>query len=171
MGRNQGHWPESFRELHHVGLGRIDVSARHVQYGWAHPCGRNLRSICQHLAGSEWRPHSECRWGSVTNTAYAGGEFVFINNGTNVSQWTTIRWSGIGEDLAFRLDGLAPAVPPSPCVRTRSFDDKPPDRLCFIDRRGTIPTIPTPSGDWITPVTGPGSNTACRWSAPEAIAR
>jgi hypothetical protein len=41
-------------------------------------------------------------WGSLTNnTAYPGGQFVFINNGTNTAQWTTTNWSSISQDLAF----------------------------------------------------------------------
>ena len=57
-------------------------------------------------------PTSACQWGAVNNnTAYAGGQFVYINNGPNVGQWTTNTWSAIAEDLAFRVDGLA--LPPS----------------------------------------------------------
>lgn len=49
------------------------------------------------------------RWGSVNGSdAYAGGEFVFQNNGGNTSQWTTSNWSGDWQgpdyDLAFALD-------------------------------------------------------------------
>src|ERR1700754_361025 len=41
------------------------------------------------------------RWGSVSDTAYAGGRFVYQNNGTNFSQLSTASWSNIGIDLAF----------------------------------------------------------------------
>lgn len=49
--------------------------------------------------------------GSVgNNTAYAGGQFVFMNNGPDPTQWTTSTWSNIAQDLAFQVDGLV--VPP-----------------------------------------------------------
>ncbi|MCX6628319.1 MAG: hypothetical protein NTW28_11905 [Candidatus Solibacter sp.] len=52
-------------------------------------------------------PSSSCRWGSVgNNTAYAGGTFVYLNNGPNPSEWTTNTWSTIAQDLAFQVDGL-----------------------------------------------------------------
>lgn len=41
------------------------------------------------------------RWGSVNNATYAGGRFVFRNNGTDFSQLSTTSWSFINEDLAF----------------------------------------------------------------------
>jgi uncharacterized protein with beta-barrel porin domain len=42
------------------------------------------------------------RWGSVgNNTTYAGGQFVFQNNGTNFGNLSTANWSFIAEDLAF----------------------------------------------------------------------
>lgn len=45
-----------------------------------------------------------CRYGSVTNTAYSGGQFVFQNNGTDTSQWTSTTWSTIASDLAMQSD-------------------------------------------------------------------
>ncbi|MBR0730661.1 autotransporter family protein [Bradyrhizobium japonicum] len=43
------------------------------------------------------------RWGALTNnTTYAGGQFVFFNNGTNFSQLSTGTWSNIAQDLAFQ---------------------------------------------------------------------
>ena len=42
------------------------------------------------------------RWGTLTNdTSYPGGRFVFMNNGTDSSRWTTSNWSYINQDLAF----------------------------------------------------------------------
>jgi VPDSG-CTERM motif len=46
-------------------------------------------------------------WGQPGNSnPYSGGAFVFINNGTNASQWTTTNWVqdflGTGGDLAFK---------------------------------------------------------------------
>jgi hypothetical protein len=56
--------------------------------------------------------HSGCQWGSVgNNTAYAGGQFVFLNNGPDPAKWTTTQWSSIAQDLAFRVDGLVVPVP------------------------------------------------------------
>jgi hypothetical protein len=60
-------------------------------------------------------PSSQCRFGSVANTGYPGGSFVFINNGPNPGQWTTgtwtTNWSG-GLDLAMQINfGPAAAVP------------------------------------------------------------
>lgn len=49
-------------------------------------------------------PNSAARWGSVgNNTAYAGGQFVYMNNGTNTALWTTNAWSNIPQDLAFQV--------------------------------------------------------------------
>jgi hypothetical protein len=48
------------------------------------------------------QPASSGRWGSTNNTAYSGGQFVFLNNGTDPSQWTSTAWSTIAQDLAFR---------------------------------------------------------------------
>jgi hypothetical protein len=57
-------------------------------------------------------PSSACRWGSLqSNTLYAGGQFVFINNGPDPAAWTTVTWSSIPRDLAFQVDGVAVAVP------------------------------------------------------------
>ena len=56
-------------------------------------------------------PPAACRWGALTNnTAYPGGQFVFINNGPDPSQWTTVNWSNIGEDLAFTANFSLPAA-------------------------------------------------------------
>lgn len=60
------------------------------------------------------------RYGALTNnTTYAGGQFVFYNNGTNFSQLSdplAPSWSTIAEDLAFLAmltpATLAPFLPP-----------------------------------------------------------
>ena len=68
-------------------------------------------STSQDQAGA---PNSSCRWGSVgNNTAYSGGQFVYINNGPDPTQWTTNAWSNIAQDLAFRVDGLSVAPNPT----------------------------------------------------------
>lgn len=52
------------------------------------------------------------RWGALTSdTTYTGGQFVFINNGTNTAAWTTQTWSNIAEDLAFTAVFGTPIVP------------------------------------------------------------
>lgn len=68
-------------------------------------------------------PSSACRWGAVTNnTAYAGGQFVFLNNGPNPGQWTTSPWSAFSQDLAFQVDGLVPPQATSvPAASTTSL--------------------------------------------------
>jgi hypothetical protein len=48
------------------------------------------------------QPNSAGRWGATVNTAYSGGQFVFLNNGTDPSLWTSTAWSTIAADLAFR---------------------------------------------------------------------
>ena len=47
------------------------------------------------------QPNSAYRYGSTANTAYAGGQFVFQNNGTNFNNLSTTQWSFINQDLAF----------------------------------------------------------------------
>lgn len=57
-------------------------------------------------------PSSACRWGTVPDTAYAGGEFHFLNNGPTPDSWTTSTWSTTNDDLAMQVTGLiaAPTV-------------------------------------------------------------
>jgi hypothetical protein len=54
-------------------------------------------------------------WGQVGGSPYAGGGFVFINNGPDPTQWTTGAWTenflGAGGDLAFRAVFGGVAVP------------------------------------------------------------
>lgn len=40
-------------------------------------------------------------WGSVDDSAYTGGTFVYQNNSGNSANWTTTTWSTFGIDLAF----------------------------------------------------------------------
>ena len=54
-------------------------------------------------------PSSACRFGSVPNTLYPGGQFVFINNTADTTQWTGGTWSTIAQDLAFQVNGTAVA--------------------------------------------------------------
>ncbi len=59
------------------------------------------------------------RWGArTTNSAHGGGQFVFYNNGTDTTVWTTGTWSVIGEDLAFTavFDGDAAGTVPVPTL-------------------------------------------------------
>jgi uncharacterized protein with beta-barrel porin domain len=42
------------------------------------------------------------KYGSLANTAYTGGQFVFQNNGANFNQLSTTNWSTIAIDLAFQ---------------------------------------------------------------------
>jgi hypothetical protein len=49
------------------------------------------------------------RWGAIGSNVYTGGTFVYINNGTNTAEWTTVAWSTIAEDLAFRATFVNPS--------------------------------------------------------------
>jgi hypothetical protein len=42
-------------------------------------------------------------WGEVSDDAYAGGTFVFQNNGGDESQWTATPWTVFGLDLAMKV--------------------------------------------------------------------
>lgn len=60
-------------------------------------------------------------WGALGfQDLYNGGNFVFINNGEDTSQWTDplTPWDqfgqGFGGDLAFQADFSAPTVPSAP---------------------------------------------------------
>lgn len=69
-------------------------------------------------------PLSACHWGSVGNdTAYAGGQFVYLNNGPDPAQWTTATWSRFSQDLAFQVNGLGaqPAPTSVPAASTTSL--------------------------------------------------
>jgi hypothetical protein len=60
------------------------------------------------------QPNSAARWGALTNnTTYPGGQFVFLNNGPDTSQWANVAWATISEDLAFTasFDGDQVAIP------------------------------------------------------------
>jgi hypothetical protein len=65
------------------------------------------------LAGS-----GQIGWEATGGDGYAGGAFVFINNGEDTSAWTnqqwTTNWQGAGNDLRFSMDfseGGAAVVP------------------------------------------------------------
>jgi hypothetical protein len=50
-------------------------------------------------------------WGSIGNL-YGGGFFVYMNNGTDTSQWTSTAWTTISNsDLAFSVNFTDPSVP------------------------------------------------------------
>ena len=87
-------------------------------------------------------PNAGCQWGALTNnTGYAGGQFVYLNNGPLPAQWTTNIWSNIGR---------GPGVPGQwfsdffrlSLRRACGVDDKPADRLCGLNRSGTLPDVP-----------------------------
>ncbi|HVN56056.1 MAG TPA: hypothetical protein VMT46_17120 [Anaerolineaceae bacterium] len=49
------------------------------------------------------QPNSNGKWGALpSNTAYTGGQFYYLNNGSDATQWTSEAWSTFAEDLAFR---------------------------------------------------------------------
>jgi len=81
--------------------------------------GNTLLGAGQYVAFLEAASSGSANWGSVGYTdSYAGGAFVFQNNGGDVSQYGTSDWStdwqGAGSDLAFAINTDAaqpPAVP------------------------------------------------------------
>jgi hypothetical protein len=60
------------------------------------------------LAGS-----GRIQWESATGDEYAGGHFIFLNNGENTSAWTTDGWSSQPSDLHFEATfaGVSTTVP------------------------------------------------------------
>jgi len=51
------------------------------------------------------QPNTSGMWGSLpNNTVYSGGQFVYLNNGTDPGLWTSTAWSTISKDLAFRAE-------------------------------------------------------------------
>jgi uncharacterized protein with beta-barrel porin domain len=56
------------------------------------------------LSTSNQQPQANAayKYGSVANTAYTGGQFVFQNNGANFNNLSTTNWSTIAIDLAFQ---------------------------------------------------------------------
>jgi hypothetical protein len=50
-------------------------------------------------------PSSACRWGSLGNFAYLGGQFQFLNNGPDPAPWTSTNWQTIASDLAMQVFG------------------------------------------------------------------
>jgi len=57
-------------------------------------------------------------WGIVSGGSYTGGTFSYINNGTDISQWTSNFWSTAGNyDLAFKADFDTPSAVPEPSAR------------------------------------------------------
>jgi len=61
-------------------------------------------------------PSSGCQWGSVADSTYTGGSFVFQDTGTNTSLWTSSAWSTMAMDLAFQANFGGPPAPTSTTV-------------------------------------------------------
>ena len=54
------------------------------------------------------------QWGFLyTGSTYPGGNMVYINNGTDVAQWTSLSWDDSGGDLAFTAMFGDPTVVPT----------------------------------------------------------
>lgn len=52
------------------------------------------------------------QWEAATSDAYAGGNFVFLNNGEDLTAFTSSGWGqGFASDLRFTADFVAAAVP------------------------------------------------------------
>jgi hypothetical protein len=57
---------------------------------------------------------SRCQWGALSDaTAYPGGNHVYLNNGADPSQWTSVAWGTEPFDLAFQVN-MSPVPPPTP---------------------------------------------------------
>lgn len=58
-------------------------------------------------------PFSRCQWGAVAATAYPGGKYVFINNATDTSLWTSAAWLTPTQavSLAFQVNVAAAPAP------------------------------------------------------------
>ena len=66
-------------------------------------------------------PNSACRWGAVPNSAYAGGQFVYSNNGSNTA-WTSSPWSTFPRIWHSRWMGLVHVqVTGAPAASTTSL--------------------------------------------------
>lgn len=60
-------------------------------------------------------PNGSTGWGSVSDSIYAGGSFVFLNNSADASKWTTDTWTNdFGLDLAFTADIAQLELPAAP---------------------------------------------------------
>ena len=68
----------------------------------------------------EGQPDGSGPWGHTVEDSYAGGRFVFLNNQTDESQWTSTAWTILSnQDLAFRATfGVAPTTAPLPPAAT-----------------------------------------------------
>lgn len=81
--------------------------------------GNTLLGAGQFVAFLQATSTGSTAWGSVAGSdAYAGGAFVFQNNGGDQSQWGTVNWStdwqGPGYDLAFAINYDDVAAVPLP---------------------------------------------------------
>jgi hypothetical protein len=67
-------------------------------------------------------PFPQCQFGAVADSNYPGGTFVYLDNGTDTTLWTSTSWSTLGTwqapttDLAFQVNMIAP--PPGPTTVT-----------------------------------------------------
>lgn len=62
------------------------------------------------------QPDSECEWGTAPDATYAGGSFVWFNNATDTSLWTSTTWDGLGfpGDASFAVFFAGSDVPTMP---------------------------------------------------------
>jgi hypothetical protein len=85
------------------------------------PGNLNLQPGKQYVAFLTTSPFSTdagktARVGYTKQDSYDGGQFVYINNGSDMSKLTSTSWhhSGHGRDLAFRANLVNPAAAPVP---------------------------------------------------------
>ncbi len=52
-----------------------------------------------------------CQFGSVDDTAYPGGNYVYLSNFGDTAQWTSVPWDTYPGDLAFQVNMAQPVTP------------------------------------------------------------
>jgi PEP-CTERM motif len=99
--------PNSFQAItFNVGGLQLTPGATYVLFA-------SSSSDAQTGGNGDWGFMSSSTYGDV----YTGGEFVYINNGTDTSQWTSNPWDVSGSDLAFTAD-FSPSQVPEPGTLT-----------------------------------------------------
>ncbi len=63
-------------------------------------------------------------WGAASDSTYANGSFVYINNGSDTSRWTSEAWTTVNSyDSAFVADIQFQGLPAAPALAIASLGD------------------------------------------------
>ncbi|MBX3596017.1 MAG: autotransporter outer membrane beta-barrel domain-containing protein [Rhizobiaceae bacterium] len=83
--------------------------------------------------------NSSYRWASVDDTVYSGGQFIYMNNGTNFANLLANTWSSISMDLAFVMNFLV--LPTLPDLRSLNANQRQVAQslLDVLEKGGTLP--------------------------------